>query len=71
MLHCECDTMHWQIANWLCVSACNLSVRLQHVPLLSETLRMLATNDLSAAAYPYAAGSQVRTGVGHISLVPK
>lgn len=31
----------------------------QHVPLLSETLRMLATNDLSAAAYPYAAGSQV------------
>lgn len=34
--------------------------RVQHVPLLSETLRMLAANDLSAAAYPYAAGSQVR-----------
>lgn len=33
---------------------------MQHVPLLSETLRMLAANDLSAAAYPYAAGSQVR-----------
>lgn len=32
----------------------------QHVPLLSETLRMLASNDLSAADYPYAAGSQVR-----------
>jgi hypothetical protein len=34
---------------------------LQHVPLLSETLRMLAINDLNAAAYPYAAGSQVRS----------
>jgi len=34
----------------------------QHVPLLSETLRMLASNDLSAADYPYAAGSQVRRG---------
>lgn len=34
------------------------NVYTQHVPLLSETLRMLAANDLSAAAYPYAAGSQ-------------
>jgi hypothetical protein len=33
---------------------------MQHVPLLSETLRLLASNDLSAADYPYAAGSQVR-----------
>jgi hypothetical protein len=39
---------------------CLVFVCLQHVPLLSETLRMLAANDLSAAAYPYAAGSQVQ-----------
>jgi hypothetical protein len=43
----------------LAVVCCCVLLRLQHVPLLSETLRMLATNDLSAAAYPYAAGSQV------------
>lgn len=36
---------------------------LQHVPLLAETLRMLSTNDLSAADYPYAAASQVRQSI--------
>lgn len=44
----------------LCLPVC-----LQHVPLLSETLRMLAANDLSAAAYPYAAGSQVSSQCRH------
>lgn len=35
------------------------NVYTQHVPLLAETLRLLASNDLNAAAYPYAASSQV------------
>eukprot|EP00775_Hariotina_reticulata_P002080 gene2080-2399_t len=34
------------------------NVYTQHVPLLAETLRLLASNDLNAAAYPYAASSQ-------------
>ncbi|WIA34599.1 hypothetical protein OEZ86_012919 [Tetradesmus obliquus] len=34
------------------------NVYTQHQPLLSETLRLLAANDLNAAAYPYMAGSQ-------------
>ncbi|KAF8063735.1 VPS45 [Scenedesmus sp. PABB004] len=34
------------------------NVYTQHVPLLADTLRLLAANDLSAAAYPYAAGTQ-------------
>eukprot|EP00878_Enallax_costatus_P028747 GHUV01031087.1.p1 GENE.GHUV01031087.1~~GHUV01031087.1.p1 ORF type:complete len:544 (+),score=165.71 GHUV01031087.1:624-2255(+) len=34
------------------------NVYTQHQPLLVETLRLLAANDLSTAAYPYAAGSQ-------------
>lgn len=37
------------------------NVYTQHQPLLSETLRLLAANDLNAAAYPYMAGSQVRS----------
>lgn len=50
----RCVILSPAVTDWLSSVLC-----LQHVPLLSETLRMLATNDLSAAAYPYAAGSQV------------
>jgi vacuolar protein sorting-associated protein 45 len=47
---------------WLLLSALQGvdNVYTQHQPLLSETLRLLAANDLNAAAYPYMAGSQVR-----------
>jgi vacuolar protein sorting-associated protein 45 len=43
------------------------NVYTQHQPLLSETLRLLAANDLSAAAYPYMAGSQVRGQLAALS----
>jgi hypothetical protein len=36
------------------------NVYTQHVPLMAETLRLLASNDLNTAAYPYAASTQVR-----------
>jgi hypothetical protein len=49
------------------------NVYTQHVPLLVETLRLLAANDLPVGAYPYAAGSQVG-GVGgaddELTVVP-
>jgi hypothetical protein len=57
------------IHNICCITAAALAicavqgvdnVYTQHQPLLSETLRLLAANDLNAAAYPYMAGSQVR-----------
>lgn len=36
------------------------NVYTQHQPLLVDTLRLLGASDLSPAAYPYAASSQVR-----------
>ena len=35
------------------------NVYTQHAPLLSETLRLLASNDLSTASYPYSSEAGV------------
>jgi vacuolar protein sorting-associated protein 45 len=46
------------------------NVYTQHVPLLVETLRLLAANDLPVGAYPYAAGSQVGGADDELTVVP-